>query len=596
MNPKYEIRSQHFADLKEKYQAAKYEDYSPSSPLYFILRKADLGIELTDLESIYLQKEQLSKTFNIIQKEQQQRSKERISLGVEFTQLKSKYKVDNYNISWIKSDLYFILFKIDSGNFLTDKEFNWLLSHGFKTTTSIAIEIQKFSSLKSKYKATRYQDSHPDNSLYPILKKIDISEHLNETEYKWLVEKGLSETLEFVKQQEAAERNEFIQLKEKYQATKYKSEYLSSPLYSILKKLESTEKLTDTEITWLKEQKLIETIAIAEEREQIKEFAALKFKYKATEYEDLSPKCHLYKVLKIIDAGNFLAEQDINFLKKRKLVETLKIANDKYANHLKTKIEINELLSDSEIEWLQKQGREDVINFAKQKHFAALKRKYSLIDPALPIEPLYTIMLKLEKKERLDSLLVVQLMAKGILSHNGKIAIAYYRLEAEFYEQEYKRTGNKWDIPTISKFWRKANEPEQALKITNLDLGTIKESNLKSAISVTRGAAFRDINKLNDAESLAKKAMEYQSDTHQPYTLMGAICYDKYEYAKGDYWFEQAILRGAKTEDIDAEIKQVIKNEKNDDKRHEAAEYLLKKDSHRYAWAKAYLKKQKDKK
>jgi hypothetical protein len=176
MNPDYEIRCQHFADLKEKYQAAKYEDSSPFSPLYFILRKADLGIELTDLESIYLQKEQLLTTWKIIQKEQQHRSKERISLGVEFTQLKSKYKVDNYNISWIKSDLYFILRKIDSGNFLNDKEFNWLLSHGLKATTSIAIEIQKFSSLKSKYKANKYQYSHLDNSLYPILKKIDISE------------------------------------------------------------------------------------------------------------------------------------------------------------------------------------------------------------------------------------------------------------------------------------------------------------------------------------------------------------------------------------------------------------------------------------
>jgi hypothetical protein len=77
---------------------------------------------------------------------------------------------------------------------------------------------------------------------------------------------------------------------------------------------------------------------------------------------------------------------------------------------------------------------------------------------------------------------------------------------------------------------------------------------------------------------------------------MGAICYDRYEYEKGSYWFEQAIQRGANIEDIDSEIKRVIKNEKNDDKRHEAAEYLLKKDSNRYAWAKNYLKKQQDKK
>ncbi|MFN5895489.1 MAG: hypothetical protein ACK45Z_23105, partial [Dolichospermum sp.] len=146
---------------------------------------------------------------------------------------------------------------------------------------------------------------------------------------------------------------EFIQLKEKYQATKYKSGSLSSPLYPILQKLEAEENLIDTELTWLKEQELIETITIAEEKEKTKEFAALKIKYQATEYEDISPKSHLYKVLKNIDSGNSLGGQDVNFLKKRKLLETIKLANDKYINHLKSKIEENGLLTDSETEWLK---------------------------------------------------------------------------------------------------------------------------------------------------------------------------------------------------------------------------------------------------
>ncbi|MEH2166473.1 MAG: hypothetical protein V7K41_07335 [Nostoc sp.] len=203
-------------------------------------------------------------------------------------------------------------------------------------------------------------------------------------------------------------------------------------------------------------------------------------------------------------------------------------------------------------------------------------------------------MVKLEKKERLDPKLVLQLMEEELLSPGGKIALAYYRLEAEFYEQEFHRTGNKWDIPTASSYWRKADEPEQALKLTNLDLSKIRESKLKSAISVTRGAAFRDMDNLADAEICAKKAMEYHPDSHQPYTLMGAIYYDKGDYPKGDYWFDQAIDRGAEPEDIDAERKRVIRSTKDEKKRHEAAEYLLKKDSQRYAWAKAYLKKSSD--
>ncbi|WP_242057859.1 MULTISPECIES: hypothetical protein [Nostoc] len=49
---------------------------------------------------------------------------------------------------------------------------------------------------------------------------------------------------------------------------------------------------------------------------------------------------------------------------------------------------------------------------------------------------------------------------------------------------------------------------------------------------------------------------------------MGAICYDKYNYEEGDYWFEQAIQRGAETEDIDADKKRVINSTKDENKRH----------------------------
>ncbi len=49
----YQNRLKHFTSLKSKYQATKYNDSSPSSLLYFILRKVDLGIELSNLEFNY---------------------------------------------------------------------------------------------------------------------------------------------------------------------------------------------------------------------------------------------------------------------------------------------------------------------------------------------------------------------------------------------------------------------------------------------------------------------------------------------------------------------------------------------------------------
>ena len=593
----YQNHVKHFTALKDKYQANNYQNLSPNSPLYFILRKADLGIEILDLEYIWLQKENLLATVQVIRNQQQQRYKDRVDLGVEFTKLKSKYQVNNDHTSWAVSPLYLILCKVDLGNLLTEKEFNWLISNGFKKVNSIAIENQKFISLKSKYNANKYQDSHSDSPLYSILKKIDISERLTESEYKWLIEQELSETLEFVRQQEATRRNEFIQLKEKYQATKYKSGSLSSPLYPILQKLEAEENLIDTELTWLKEQELIETITIAEEKEKTKEFAALKIKYQATEYEDISPKSHLYKVLKNIDSGNSLGGQDVNFLKKRKLLETIKLANDKYINHLKSKIEENGLLTDSEIEWLKNNGREDIISLVQKRLFSILKSKYAVSNyqDQSPNSPLYLILQKLEKDERIEPKDVGWLQENDLFY--GKIWTKYHIIEANFYQQEFKRTGNRWNLVNASSHLRKADRSKSALELTdNLPLNSIKDNKLKSALLTTRGGAFRDCDKLDDAEICARQAMKYQADSHHPYTLMGAICYDRYEYEKGSYWFEQAIQRGADIEDIDSEIKRVIKNEKSDDKRHEAAEYLLKKDSNRYAWAKNYLKKQQDKK
>jgi hypothetical protein len=76
---------------------------------------------------------------------------------------------------------------------------------------------------------------------------------------------------------------------------------------------------------------------------------------------------------------------------------------------------------------------------------------------------------------------------------------------------------------------------------------------------------------------------------------MGAIYYDRDEYLEGDKWFKEAIKRGATIEDVDTEIKRVVKNAKDEHKRLEVVEYLLKKDPKRYAWSKDYLKKQKDK-
>ena len=344
-------------------------------------------------------------------------------------------------------------------------------------------------------------------------------------------------------------------------------------------------------------------------------FAELKKKYKATQFEDFSPSSHLYKVLKKLDSEPPpLSQSDLNFLRKRKLTETLALAVDKYAASLKSKVKSGNPLSQADIEWLKQMGRQDIIMFLQGlKHFASLISKYHVSHyqdkPPSICSQLYAILKKLDKGKRLEPIDVVWLTdeklfyprkrlepidvvwlttGEKLFYPESKIFTTYHQIEATFYEQEYKRTGNKWNLPSASSHWRSAKEPKHALTLTeNLNFDNIKENKLKSALLTTRGGAFRDIDDLDEAETCARQAIKYQPSSHHPYTLMGAICFERGEYDEGNRWFNKAIKRGASPRDQDAEIKRVLKNA-DEEKRREVVEYLLEKDPVRYKWAKKY--------
>lgn len=591
-NDENQVRVKHFGALKFKYQATKYEDSSPSSLLYLILRKADLGIELTEFELNWLEERELSQTIDLIWLERH-KAEEAQRLENEFLELKSKYKVPIGENSSLSNVLYPLLWKLNSEHRLSDAEIQLLKDNNLGETVAIAEEMGNFKAIKDKYNANKYQDSSPESPLYQILKQLDAEKQLSDSDLNWLNERELFETLEVFQKQESAREAEFAHLKEKYKATKHTDISVRSQLYPILQNLECGQLLSKEEINWLKQQELTETVIFAEELEQRQEFANLKVKYQATLYEDASPSSRLYAILKSIESGNLLNNADLKWLTKKELTDTISLAIDKLASMLHSKIGKEEELEQSEIYWLKNNGREDVIRYAEEKHFVALKIKYRILDPRnkLPFDPFYTIMLKLERGERLDTLLVVRLMEEKLLARHGKIAVAYYKLEAQFHSQEFHRTKDQYLIPRASSFWRKADEPWRALELTNnLNISLIKDKALKSRILVSRGAAFRDIHRLDESEECAREAIDCQPDSHQPYTLLGAICFDRGEYAEGNDWFEQAINLGAKNKDIDDEIESVVRNARDKKKQQEAAEYLLQKDPVRFAWANSYMK------
>ncbi len=565
MEEEFQNRVKHFKKLKSKYKATAYQNSAPSSLLYLILQKIDVGIKLTKIELDWLKEHKLFETVDSILKEEQRKAEEIIKLENEFYHLKSQYKIPSYWNSFkndISSPLFTILWKLNSENHLSYEEIEWLKANQLFATVIMIEEMelqQQFIALKEKYHATKHYDSSPYNPLHTILKKLDTKSRLEDCEVEWLIHHELAETIEIFKQQESEREAVFDKLKEKYQANKYQDVSTDSLLYLILQKIDANENLIYSEVNWLEQHGLTETIAIANELEKKREFAILKTKYKADCIDEFLPSSHLYKVLKLIDTENALQEENIDFLKEHLLYETFAIANEKYARHLKSRVTLGGTLSDSDLDWLVNNNRSDIINFYQQHHFIELKRKFGISDSKnqLSLEIFYKIMLKLESKERLDSISVAHLVERDLLSSRGKIAIAYYRLEAEFYEKEFHRTQQQSHIPTAGNYWRKAGEPQRALNLlTNIQLEKISDNHLKSDILVAKGAAFRDIFDLINAEFSAKKAIEYHFENYQAYILLGIISYDRSNYISGDLFFKEAIDLGAKPEEIDDEIKQ----------------------------------------
>ena len=566
-----ELQQRHFNALRLKYQQGdQYKKSTSDKFLYMILRKVDLGIHVTDIELQWLKKKELFKTIETINLYQYQ-IEDNQRLESEFLELRNKYNIPKDLEISTSSPVYSILYKLSSDLTVTNLELKLLTQHGCTETVNLIQHINDFLNLKQKYKVDNNASRIPTEPLYTILRKLQSRNQLSESESQWLLKSGLKEAQDIYQQRENERiaTSEFAELKSKYQVESYPDKAITSRLYSILKSINNGKVLNLEDRKWLQSKKMHTLVQLDEDLKNKNIFSKLREQYKATLHPDIEIFGELFKVLVKIafcDSSSSNLSVEIAVLPEQFKCD----------------------LSERDIKWLTNEGLTESANIAQQTYFKFLKSKYQVIGQ-LPVNPFYEIMLKIEREERLDPKQVVQLIEEGRLSRHGKIAIAYYRLEAIFYGKEYQRTGNRWNLPSASSNWRKADEPEQALKVTeNINWSKIKEPDLKSALWVTRGASFRDLLRLDEAENCANQAIEYQPNNHQPYTLMGAICYDRSHYIDGDKWFSMAIERGA--DDTDDEIKRIVRMTKDKEKRREVIEYLLNKDKKLYAWANSYLK------
>jgi tetratricopeptide (TPR) repeat protein len=351
----------------------------------------------------------------------------------------------------------------------------------------------------------------------------------------------------------------------------------------ILKKLDEDIVLDTEEQSFLKANGLEYALAVAQKAE----FLQLKKKYQTSEITDEEPTSHLFKVLKKISNGIPLPDPDINYLKKRKLYSTLKISFKLEADLLIEKIKQGLGLTANDIERCTRYGYPEII-------FLSLKHEFQ-IDSMHPMDSsLFGILDKLQSNRRLSDDDLVWLNAEKLFYSRSKIFTTHHRIEATHCEDEFKLTKGYWNLVNASAHWRKANEPKLAVKLTNnlVVIRSIKEAKLKAALFTTRGGALRDLDMLADAENCALEAIKIFPNSHNPYTLMGALCYDCGNYDEGDKWFEKAIKRGAKPNDQDAEIRSIL-NKKSEKERASIIAHLLAKDPIQFSWVKQFKPKPK---
>lgn len=549
----------------------------PLSTLYFILRKAELAKDLTDNEWDWLRSHNLHEAISIIESQEENRrllSEYRSMLNDKIRNDLVELRRDKFvhssilTIPTVESERALVFFKVHNQEELKDSEFS-LVHDSYKS-------YLEFVKLKNKCGIT--EDIPHEAIAIKRFSKIELRQPLSANDFKWLFDHIVLSVLPLI----SVQTNE---LGIKYQCDSTTlSPHDQLKLFMLLQRIDEDIVLNEDDQQFLQRHRYTTAHKLA----QGVEFVFLKKQYMAVGFESNDPTEHLYRVLKKIQADKPLTEPDVNYLKKRKLDKTLKFSYQKQADQLVANIKNGLGLSEEDIAWCEKFGFPEI-------PFLALKYEYQVSDRKDNLgEQLHSILLKLKAGQRLTDADVVWLDAEKLFRPNSRIFTAHHRLEALHCEQEFKRTKGFWNIVNASAHWRKADQPGTAVKLTNnlQNLRALKESKLKSALFTTRGGAMRDLDELKEAENCALEAIDHFSQSHNPYTLMGALCYDTGCYEEGDEWFDKAIKRGVKPNDQESEIRRIL-NRKKGKERQDIIDHLLKKDSVRFTWVKQYAKNSK---
>lgn len=188
---------------------------------------------------------------------------------------------------------------------------------------------------------------------------------------------------------------------------------------------------------------------------------------------------------------------------------------------------------------------------------------------------------------RLAPMDVAWLQTKAVGCWTDAVASAWHRIEAEILTSAWRKEGKLWDAVNASSHWRKAGQPDEALRLTGETQAStaISDAKVQSALATTRGGAMRDLGRFEEAQACGKSAHDLAPKDYRPCTLLGAVHFQLGDLAAGYRWFAKAEQLGAGRAIVDQDIKSLLARVPPDEKAR-IRTFLLNQDPERFAWLK----------
>lgn len=165
---------------------------------------------------------------------------------------------------------------------------------------------------------------------------------------------------------------------------------------------------------------------------------------------------------------------------------------------------------------------------------------------------------------------------------------AWHGLEAAALTKAWESSGDPWNAVNASGHWRKAGEPERALRLTEAALAKVGANRkLRSALATTRGGAMRDLRRFDEAKALASEAHELTSSDYRPCTLLGAVHIELGDLPTGHEWYAKAESLGAPRQAIDHELRGLLTRSSIQEQQR-IREFLLRQDPERFSWLRSW--------